>query len=428
MYARYPSRRPAQYVGSSQLAKRACPPCDCPSQSVGAQIGDFAQKTGTRLLKNWFGFGDYTVTSNSLVTGGGGANSSLQIVSEGNREVRVIGKEYVGDIFTNPSTAGAFYQQNFAINPGNVDVFPWLSTMASQYQQWKPNGIVFAFQSTSGDITSGQALGKIICATDYNTTTLSTTFENANEMLSESYSNESVPTRNILHGLECAPKERAREIYFVRTGGIPSGTSLAEYDLCQTTFATVGGPAANTNLGSLYVHYDITFYKNTLYNGISNKGLVMREWLLSGDVNPVTSPFGTIWTLVTSVGTNAAGISANTTDDSDFRLTSTKLTFPRWAFVGSQWSCEYWVQGASTASVTTPQFVENDSSLNGTNWAYSPTTTSTTTVAYVQTQFEVLLNTALVRPSLGMDTTRIPDTTVNVRLRVTNFPSWYSSV
>lgn len=246
--------------------------------ATGAQVGSFIgrharnifniAKEGLRLA----GMGDYTLKSNSLLDTGGATESTVQIIPQGNRAVRLIYKEYIGDVFTHPTVAGAFNLASYPINPGLPSTFPWLAPIAQQYEQWTPNGIVFEFRSTSSEYTATQALGSVIMATEYDT--LDSLYSNKQEMLNSCYSNEAKPSQRILHGLECDPRDNPMHIYYVRAGGIPTNASSRDYDLATFQIATQGGATTNLNLGSLYVHYDITFRKEQLFNGLLAKGIL----------------------------------------------------------------------------------------------------------------------------------------------------------
>jgi hypothetical protein len=194
---------------------------------------------------------------------GGGTSSgqSVTIMPSGPRTVTLRYKEYLGDVYTHPTTAGAFYINTYSINPGLVTSFPWLSGIAFQYEQWTPNGIVYEFRSTSSEYVSTQALGSVIMATEYDQ--LDTTFSSKQEMLNAAYSNEAKPSQQILHGIECARGDNPRTIYYVRPGVLTTVANIRDYDLGTFCVATQGGATANLNLGSLYVHYDITFRKET---------------------------------------------------------------------------------------------------------------------------------------------------------------------
>lgn len=419
----YPTKR-VKYGGGSGGST-----CSCANQSVGARIGSYVGNTAQNWLRNWTGWGDYQLNTNSLVTGGGGVsgiNPSFSKVSD--REVVIRYKEYIGDVFTHPVVAGTFYQQSYAINPGIADTFPWFSTVANQYQQWKPRGILFEFVSTSGEITNNQALGKIIMATDYNTTTLNTSFANEQEMLSEAYSQEAKPTERMVHGIECAPHERLTSLFFVRPGATTA--DLTDFDLGQFTVATVGGPSANTNLGSLYVHYEISLFKETLSGGIPSKPHVVRYWKADENVN-TAAPFGSNARLIAGSENNITGAPRQNVADEDFQIVNAGMgiQFPRWAYVGSVWKLTYSMTGSSTASVKIPQIIESGLNLEPVgNLVGTPYVATTTAGCCLFAYVRVTGNSAAQRPILELSTAgsaKLPEGAPNlVYFQIENVPQW----
>lgn len=392
-------------------------------QSFGAQAGDAIQRFGTNAIKSWFGAGDYSINTNSLVRGGPMMQQApMMDYSADGREVTIRWKEYVGDVFTHPTVAGRFWTQAYAINPGLVDNFPWLSCVATQYQQWKPMGILWEFKSTSGDITGSQALGKIIIATDYNTTTLQTDFVSASEMLSESYNQESVPTQNMIHGIECDPRERTRNVYFTRSGAIdPTGT-LGDFDLAQTTVATVGGPTANTNLGSLWIHYDIKFYKNQLYSGILSRALVFREW---NGITSITaaSPYGNERNEYKYTADHGAGAPRRGIDYEDFILAAERIIFPRWAVVGSVWAFTYTCDGTGSINQQGPTFA----TVGLVNLLSERTPLVISNVGRVTSYhvYKVLASSVLALPEIGAITnTSLPVAPTACNVRIVSMPDY----
>lgn len=224
-------------------------------------------------MRSLFGSGDYQLKSNSLIAGGGRATGPIQITPQGNRAVRIVYREYIGDVYSHPTTPGAFWIEGFPINPGSYETFKWLPPIAAQFEQWTPNGIVFEFKSTSSEYVSNQALGSVIMATEYDL--YDQPYVSKVEMLNSAYANEAKPSDHIIHGIECNPRDNPQSIFYVRTGALSQvDGDLRDYDLGRFYVATQGIPFANANLGSLYVHYDITFRKEQLYGGIIGNNIL----------------------------------------------------------------------------------------------------------------------------------------------------------
>jgi len=208
----------------------------------GAGVGGYVQN---KLQKKWNSFfsgsGDYSLQSNSLVNGGGVATQSVNISSNG-RETRVVYKEYLQDIYTNIGVTGAFDILSFPINPGQIKTFPWLSALAGQFEQWRPNGILFEFVGTASEYSTTFNLGSVIMATEYDVG--DGIFQNKAEMLRTAYSNQAPPTKRIVHGIECNPNEMPNSLYFTRmyqgitNPGITPVTDFREYDIGLFSIAT----------------------------------------------------------------------------------------------------------------------------------------------------------------------------------------------
>lgn len=278
--------------------------CDCPGESrlggylsrVGGQLGDRATRKGNKMVqsaakkfRSFTGLGDYKVSYNSLVTGSGGNQLAASAVG---RALVISNKEYLGDLAVHPTTVGLFNATNYVINPGNVTTFPWLNVLALQYDQYKPLGIVFEFRTTTTDSTTNSAIGSIIMATEYDVQDAA--FGSKQDMLNSAYSNESKMSEDCVHGLECDPGELSRKIFFLRKSGTQLNTlDIRDYDMARFTIATQGGSlAAGTIIGSLYVHYEFAFYKEQLYGGIKNRGLLHQMWY--GEI-AASTPIGISW-------------------------------------------------------------------------------------------------------------------------------------
>lgn len=248
-----------------------------------------------KKMRSLIGMGDYSLRSNSLVQGGGRSSGPLQIVSQGNRATRIRYREYIGDVFSNPDEPNAFHVVSYPINPGLISTFKWLPPIATQYEQWTPNGIVFEFRSTSSEYVSQQALGSVIMATEYDS--YDRPYSSKVEMLNSAYANEAKPSDHIIHGIECDPRDNPNSIFYVRSGPLQGREDIRDYDLGIFYVATQGIPHVNANLGSLYVHYDITFRKEQLYGGLLLNNQLWANFYFHGEPDSSGShlfPNGTV--------------------------------------------------------------------------------------------------------------------------------------
>jgi hypothetical protein len=139
--------------------------------------------------------------------------------------------------------------------------------MANNFEQYRMNGCVFEFVSTSATAlnSTNTALGKVLMATEYNV--LNPPFADEQSMLATEFSNYGKPASNLLHAIECAPGQVPNELYYVRATN-PTTGDLRLFDLGNFQLATSGMQAAS-NVGGLWVTYDVTLVKPLLSRVIS---------------------------------------------------------------------------------------------------------------------------------------------------------------
>jgi hypothetical protein len=203
------------------------------------------------------------VKSNSLmsaVTDTPAGPPPLFASKDGKRGTRFVEREFLTDISSAALSGGAtiFNNSSFPINPTNTLTFPWLSSIASLYDQWEPHGIVFEFVSTSSEYASSQALGAVIMSTDYDATDLA--YASKQEMENADYACSTKPSQSLVHGIECASSERPLRVLYTNNP-TASFSTLGNFQIASTGCSTAG-----VKLGELWVSYDITFFKKQLPN------------------------------------------------------------------------------------------------------------------------------------------------------------------
>lgn len=231
-----------------------------PFERIGSAFGAPGAAIG-RWLGGITGLGDYKVGQNSLLgmaVGGDGAGTLPEVQNVSGRFI-MTHREYIKDILSEED----FTVEGFKINPGLQTTFPWLATIAQQFEQWRPLGIVFQFKSTSADAlnSTNTALGTIIMATDYNAA--SSNFVGKQQMDNTEYVTSTKPSCSVLHPIECSPAESPTDVYYVRTGAVPSGQDPRLYDLGNFQIAAVGSQAEAV-VGELWVTYQIELLKPVL--------------------------------------------------------------------------------------------------------------------------------------------------------------------
>jgi len=230
---------------------------------AGALIGG---KAGA-LLSRLTGFGDYKIHNNSIVSNG---------LTFGNdsRNVRVKHHEYLGDVFASSD----FRLNSYKLNPGLPGVFTWLSSISDAFQQYRLRGCVFYYRSTSAEWSgNGQSLGTVIMGTNYDVNRPN--FSSKLEMENYMFSNSTKPSQNLIHPIECDPRETPIESLYIRNGPFLAGMDPKFYDFANFQIATTGFDSSvdGQRIGELWVAYDVELQKAQYPDGGVRPGMYYSE-------------------------------------------------------------------------------------------------------------------------------------------------------
>lgn len=274
------------------------------------------------------GWGDYNIVRNSIAI----PSQAASVPVFGKGSIRVTHKEYIGSV----EATTIFSRASLPLNPGMPAAWPWLAQIAANFSQYRLNGCVFQFISTSGDAlnSTDTALGKVIMATDYNPT--DETFVSVQQMMGTEFSNSGKPSENIMHAIECAPQETAQHLYWIRTGPPASNADLRLSDMGNFQIATLGMQGTNV-IGDLWVSYDVTLCK-PVQDNVLGYTLPVAHYRCTGVTT--TDPFGSARVL--KAGSN---LELTVGDDS--------IVFPPDDEIGT-YLIQYNVQGTVAATNAVP--------------------------------------------------------------------------
>lgn len=240
-----------------------------PFADVGGTVGRFGgsffgnAKLGSSIgrwlgtgIGSIFGSGDYQLAGsapkyNVLMNG-----AQIPQFSTTKQTNIICHREYLGDIL---GTA-AFSNTSYPLNPGMANTFPWLSTIAENYQEYQFHGIIFEFRPLITDFVTNGAPGVLIMSTDYNAD--DPPFATKQQMENAEYAVSTKPTLALIHGIECDTSQTILPHRFVRNGAVPTNQDLRLYDLGNYQLATQTNPVQN--LGELWVSYCVEFFKPEL--------------------------------------------------------------------------------------------------------------------------------------------------------------------
>lgn len=284
------------------------------SGSFGSKLGGFLGDAAQRMLSHITGFGDYTVSQNSLYSGS--VDSSGPPAFAGGRgQTRIVHREYIGDVLSVGSAFSINYYLD--INPSNQLAFPWLSTIANNYETFKFHGLIFEYKTTSATAvaSTNTALGVVVMATQYNID--DPVFTSKVQMEQFQFAVSTVPSNSMIHPVECKPQSGVTENLYVYTGGTGD---LRFTQAGVFTLATAGQQAA-ANIGELWVSYDIClsmprqsnvsagfYYRWGVANASGTGGTSVDPFYTNTSTVPLLATGNNI---VASVGTNGGSAGGN---------------------------------------------------------------------------------------------------------------------
>lgn len=211
---------------------------------AGSELGGLAGSVLSKLL----GQGEYQLKQNTILK-----PSSVPYMHSNDNSIRIRHKEFI----TNVEATTDFSLESYSVNPGLSRTFPFLSSLAQNYEQYELKGLVFYFKSTSADSlnSTNTALGSIILASDYNS--LDSSFTTKQGMEATTFSTSARPSVDQIHGIECDTSQSSGPVLrYVRSGAIPAGADIRLYDWCNTQIASSGVQATSV-CGELHVAYDV---------------------------------------------------------------------------------------------------------------------------------------------------------------------------
>lgn len=260
--------------------------------SVGSSLGKFLGEKAGGLLSSvaspflkLIGMGDYRAEGpkhNSLYernrevpVSHGGQLSSLVggnpnpmnmgacSVQFGAKAPRVTHREYIGPIYGGTG----FITRTYRIQPGlsgPLSMFPWGSSIAKCFQQYRLCGMILEYKSTSTNYAAGTALGTVMMSTLYDAE--ATPLGSVAEVDNNDFTTSDAPSNSFIHPIECASDKNTVDVRYVRTS---NGTSLSTDDRLSDVgvfqLSTNGLTAGTTvQIGELWCSYDIEFLKPAL--------------------------------------------------------------------------------------------------------------------------------------------------------------------
>lgn len=222
---------------------------------IGKQAGSAMGGMVAAKISKLIGSGDYATTDtrcNSLMCGQPKPYDSFG----SNGGVRITHREYLADVFTS-NVSNQFSITAYSINPGLSQFAPFLANLAQNFEEYHLNGLIFEFISTTSPYTTGNSLGSVITAMEYNAAALP--FNNKQQMENSDFSISTRFDKNIMYGVEC--KDPAQNKFYVRSGISPLPLTTTDFGIFYIATQPGSTFPTSSTIGELWITYDVVLLK-----------------------------------------------------------------------------------------------------------------------------------------------------------------------
>lgn len=180
-------------------------------------------------------------------------------------------------------------QNGLPLNPGLFATFPWLSTMASSWEEYRFHKLKFCYFTRCGTGTSGS----VLLIPDYDASDP----QPVSEQVATTYRDvvEDAPWKDIDCQLNQADLNGTQKRRYVRSGALGPNEDIKQYDSGNLFIGTVDSSANAIPWGKLWVEYDVEFFIPQI-NG-NGPNLLAGGAVVAGGTITIANPLGTVPTV-----------------------------------------------------------------------------------------------------------------------------------
>lgn len=193
------------------------------------------------------------------------------------RSTRIVHRELVANI--SGSTAFSV-QSSFDLNPGLTASFPWLSTQASGWEQFRFNRLDYEFVTRAPTTSTGG----VFLAPDYDVLDAAPSSEQAISTYKDTV--EDAPWKDQVCKLDPKAMFPLGPRKYIRDG-LVANSDLKTYDAGRLHIAT-GGQADTSSVGKLWVSYDVEFFVPQTEAAVAPTPRDLSQFQLEADQSLVT--------------------------------------------------------------------------------------------------------------------------------------------
>jgi len=213
----------------------------------------------------------------------------------GSGRLNVTHAEFLSDVTTDVGYKGGFNVMQVSINPGLAKVFPWLSNIARNFQEYQFKKLTFYFVSECSSSTAGQFAITASYDPSLPAPSLESDFSNYEGMITDNV------WKNVT--FDVSPKGMNSQLHYYVRGSNPN-TVIKNEDIklldCANVYLAYTNAAAATSLGKVWVEYSVDLlrpFSNTGYQQTINT----NSFNIFAGSSSKLLPFGSTSTMLSSI-------------------------------------------------------------------------------------------------------------------------------
>jgi len=172
----------------------------------------------------------------------------------------IVHREFVGNVYSSEDFSTTSYRIQPGLSGANV-LFPWLSRAAQCFEQYRLEGMILEYESTSSEFTTSSSLGSVYMSTVYDADAPPLGSEVA--VANNEYTTFDKISNSFLHPIECAREDSPITLRYVNDNNTTS-TDPAWSDVGKFQVSVTGCQDIGSIIGKLWCIYKIRFYKPVL--------------------------------------------------------------------------------------------------------------------------------------------------------------------
>jgi hypothetical protein len=238
----------------------------------GGKLGGALGHIGGGLFEGITGMGDYRQRAQAKIEAYKKSGAidlaplnmgAMNVQFGGGTAPRVCHREFIGPVFGSASFSTTVYR----IQPGLRGVgvlFPWASSVANCFTQYKLHGMVLEYKTTSTNYSSQVGLGSVMMSTQYDAESSPLATQIAVD--NNEFTTSDTPATSFIHPIECATDMNPISVRYVQANNSSGGTDDERFnDVGIFQVSTLGQTdSAGLQIGELWASYDIEFLKPAL--------------------------------------------------------------------------------------------------------------------------------------------------------------------